>query len=81
MQCRDTDSDRTADVDMKRLFFSVLDSALMEIDSRFGERSQSYVRALTGLLSESNVFLDFSTLKPLIDLVNINETQHNSSVR
>lgn len=62
-------------VDMKRLFFSVLDSALMEIDSRFGERSQPYVRALTGLLPESNVFLDFTTLKPLIDLVNINETQ------
>jgi len=62
-------------IDMKRLFYSVLDSALMEIDSRFGERSQPYVRALTGLLPGSSAFLDISILKPLVDLVHINETQ------
>jgi hypothetical protein len=62
-------------IDMKRLFFSVLDTALMEIDSRFGERSQPYIRAMTGLLPGSSAFLDFSILKPLVNLVKINETQ------
>lgn len=60
---------------MKRLFLSVLDTALMEIDSRFGERSQTYVRALTGLLPGSSVFLEIGILRPLVDLIGINETQ------
>ena len=33
-------------VDTKSLFASVLDSALIEIDGRFGERSQPCIRAL-----------------------------------
>lgn len=68
-------------IDMKRLFYSVLDTALTEIGCRFGERSQPYVRALVGLLPGSSDFLDISVLKPLVDLIGLNETQLQCEIK
>ena len=58
---------------MKRIFCSIIDSALTEIDSRFGERSKAYVRALTGLLPGTDNFLDLGLLKPLLELLHTDE--------
>jgi hypothetical protein len=60
---------------MKRIFCSIIDGALMEIDHRFGERSKAYVRALTGLLPGTDNFLDLVLLKPLVELLHIDEKQ------
>lgn len=59
--------------EMRRLFFSILDNALTEIDSRFGERSKPFVYALTGLAPGTGNFLDPSVLKPLTRLLNIDD--------
>ena len=49
----------------KQLYFSVIDSTLLELDARFGERC----KPVTTLGANGNDFLDVKKMKPLLKLI------------
>ena len=54
---------------MKRLYFFVIYSTLLELDARFGERCKPMYTALTTLSANGNDFLDVKKKKPLLELI------------
>jgi len=55
----------------KSRFIDLIDLFLKELNNRFSERGKDYVRALAGLVPNTDRFLDLTTLKPLLDLCHI----------
>ena len=65
-------NDINTETEMKRLYYSAIDSVLGEMDSRFSERDGKLISALIALdpaVTES--FLDAAKVKPILDLVGV----------
>lgn len=60
--------DRGSETECKRLFFSTLDSATGEMNTRFSERNSQLVEAMCALDPDSPHFLDVQKVKPLLEL-------------
>jgi len=57
-------------VELRRLYFSVLDHILREMSARFNEHNSKLARALASLEKKSDKFLDTKAIQPLLDLKN-----------
>jgi len=57
-------------VELRRLYYSVLDHILREISARFNERNSKLARGLVSLDPKSDTFLDAKAIQPLLDLTN-----------
>ena len=70
METVDQSNDDTAITsEIKRRYFSVIDSSLLELDARFGERCKPVYTALTTLSANGNDFFDVKKMKPLFELI------------
>ncbi|XP_073730590.1 uncharacterized protein [Misgurnus anguillicaudatus] len=56
------------ETELKRLYYSTVDSVVGEMDQRFGERKSHLYRALNALDPKSDLFLDPKTVKHIMDL-------------
>ena len=61
-------------VELRRLYYSVLGHVLREVSARFNERNSKLARALVSLDPKSDTFLDAKTIQPLLDLTNSVDT-------
>jgi len=57
-------------VELRRLYYSVLDHILREMSARFNERNSKLPRALVSLYLKSDTFSDAKAIQPLQDLTN-----------
>ena len=55
--------------EMRRLFYSLLDQVINEIDVRFSDQNAELYAAVSTLQSENSDFLDVKVVQPLLDLV------------
>ncbi|KAI7812918.1 hypothetical protein IRJ41_012057 [Triplophysa rosa] len=60
--------DYDIETELKRLYYSTVDSVIEEMDKRFGERNTHLYHALATIDPESESFLDPETVKHIIDL-------------
>jgi len=60
----------TNNVELRKLYYSVLDYILREMSARFNERKSKLARALVSLDPKSDTFLDAKAIQPLLDLTN-----------
>ncbi len=56
------------ETELKRLYYSTVDSVVGEMDQRFGERISHLYYALAALDPKSDSFLDPKTVKHIIDM-------------
>ncbi len=56
------------ETELKRMYYSTVDSVVGEMDQRFGKRNSHLYRALAALDPESDSFLDPETVKHIMDL-------------
>ncbi|KAJ4930565.1 hypothetical protein JOQ06_024874 [Pogonophryne albipinna] len=59
------DDDKT---ELQRLYYSMIDSVLGEMDQRFSERNSQLAKSLAALNPESDTFLDAKAVKHIMDL-------------
>jgi len=65
-----TGVDAMNNVELRRLYCSILDHNLRELSARFNERNSKLARALVALDPKSETFLDAKAIQPLLDLTN-----------
>jgi len=57
-------------VELRRLYYSVLDHILREMSARFNEHNPKLARALVTLDPKTDTFSDAKAIQPLLDLTN-----------
>lgn len=63
-----TQEDRNDETELRRMYFSCIDSVCEEMNSRFGERNWELMGALQSLDPEHTTFLDVRQVEPLLSL-------------
>jgi len=66
-------------VELRKLYHSVLDRILREMSARFNERNSKLARALVSLDPKSDTFLDAKAIQPFLDLANSSIVAQQSS--
>ena len=65
-----TEANAMNNIELRRLYYSVLDHNLREMSARFNERNSMLARGLVSLDPKSDTFSEAKTIQPLLDLTN-----------
>lgn len=58
----------TGEDELKRLYYSIIDLVVREMERRFSERNSQLASALAALNPQADNFLDVETVRPILDL-------------